>query len=277
MNCFAAEVPKIVVGLPTNRRMSQDIRPMYDALELEGDKSVLRSRFVEGVEFWERRASDIARSVKENVCQLGVLGDDMAIENGLLPPSRSMYETMFSGNEPSVYIPPFYYLPQNKVAGLILGDDVWVTLFARMDLKKRYMFPDRLIPAGTIASSYPNLTRALLARFDYDGRLKVAPFEGSIEAVVANRDDPEIVGGVDVVRTGDTMRRFDLIDMNRLMRSCVGLWRSPRYIRGLESPNMRVCEQRMNEVICAIRERLGDIVETCSVPAPAEDDFFAAT
>jgi ATP phosphoribosyltransferase len=255
--------PEIKIGYPANTRMAEDCRPISELLEFEkGELGTFRSRFLPDAEFCPRRVSDIGRFVKSGIFELGIIGDDTACEVGLeisgwsqeiLEQARRIKEQEKKKPFDSV-LEQYLYYPENRVARLRLGDPIFMTLFARREKKDAFPSPNQLFGVnGKIATSYPRLAEKSLRLSNYLQPVKIEKYDGQIEAIVANQDDPQIVGGLDLVRTGRTMERFGLVSYGSIMESKPGIWRSPVLTTDARK------KTKIEETIAALKERLSEI------------------
>lgn len=253
----------IKIGYPANSCMADDLKPAAELLELEGKQGILRSRFIPGAEFLPRRVMDIARCVRNGLFTAGFIGDDTACEEDLeisSPDSVSFpalalaffddLEDMYApalGQKRRFNVRPYLFSPERRIARFCFGDPAFMTLFSRPDIMP-FQTPSLLLSSGKIATSYPNLARKAL-RLSNKFRLPdLALFDGKIEAVVANRDDPDIVAGFDIVRTGKTLEEFGLRQYGAVMESQPGLWRTSAIFR--DEVN------RISDTIDALKDRL---------------------
>ena len=255
------KTPEIPIGIPTNRNTAKDIGPLREALELNSSNGTLRSRYVPDAFFRSLRMQDIARFVRKGIFPLGILGDDMACEENLEIPGWSpkileqAQRLLAAGRSESTAPEPYLFYPKNRVFQLNLGDPTFMTLFTRPDVRERMRFPYELLRAGKIATSYPNLARKALRYSNLLQPVGTENFDGQIESIVAIGDDPGVVGGLDVSRTGESIRKLGLSSYGSVMESRVGLWQSPRSPR-FQSETIN----QVSDVIATLMERLKDFI-----------------
>ncbi|OGJ43573.1 hypothetical protein A3I58_04025 [Candidatus Peregrinibacteria bacterium RIFCSPLOWO2_02_FULL_39_10] len=236
--------------------MAEDCAPIRDVLELEGSQGAFRSRFVPDAVFRSLRVADIARFLKRGIFQLGIIGDDTACEEdleiqGFSSKILAQLDRVRSKTEATTELEPYIFCPVNRKAILNLGEPTCMTLFARPDVKGTLPFPNRLLSSGRIATSYPNLAGKALRISNDMNPVSVETFDGKIESIVANGDDKNIVGGFDLVRTGNTLDEFGLVKYGSVAESRPGIWQTPSLIT---DQSMR---SGVADVLAILRERLG--------------------
>jgi len=205
---------KMIVGIPSNGRMEEDCAPFSDALALEGGDGLYESPYIPGVAFRKMRATDIARFLREGIYCLGILGDDTAVEADL---------------------------DGNRIASFKV-EPVTLSVIAREESPSP--------PAeGRIITSYPNATRKLIGS-EYKQLAIDGQIAGKVESVVRYGDVPNVWGAVDVVRTGDTLKRFNLTRVDDLLTSRPGIWRSPK----LDPRTKNRVEDKIGKICEKIRE-----------------------
>ena len=247
----------IVIGLPSNSNMAADCSPIREVLELErrpdAPPNVMRSRLIDGAEFCTLRVEDIADFIRRGVFSFGVIGDDTACEADLdispLPGStRSLLDEIQDITQRAKSCPrsssleSYPLFPKNRILRFEnLCPSIYLTLFARPDIKAACPSPSQLFGAGTIATSYPKLAIKALQysnllpcpTYSDPGAQSFVPpsvsfFRGKIESLVATRYDKEIVGGFDVTRTGKTIEACGLERYGNVLESRPGLWQTAR-------------------------------------------------
>lgn len=211
----------IKIGFPTNSRTGQDCLPLKEALELTGKENILRSPFLSDAVFRVLRVIDIARFIRMGIFQLGIIGDDIAIENSLeIPFAKEGQDGLVMGPRTTS---PLVVYPENRVASFKgLDASTYLTLMIREEELSSYPSSEILRRAGVIATSYPTCAYKLL---DWKGGMFIC--DGQTESIVRNQDVPGTVAGLDVVKRGETMRLFRLFPYSTLLESSPGLWKSP--------------------------------------------------
>lgn len=186
---------EITIALPTNSRIADDIKPLREALRLEGKQGVSRSPDFKNARFRDIRAQDIARLFALGLMDIGITGRDLMLEK-LFEVSTSTAGMVFEVCEICSDKKPA------QMSFLGRGGDF-------------YRFIDNSFrPQGSkVVTSYPELTRASvlpgLQRF-LGRTLQIQIADGKIESLVSNQDFGPTVGGVDLVRSGKTASEFGL-------------------------------------------------------------------
>lgn len=181
----------IKIGFPTNSRIAADCAPLREALEFEGKEGAFTSRFVPDAVFRTARVKDIARFIKDGLYGAGIIGLDTGSEAGL------------SVNYPSL----------NKSDIFKLGQPSRLILFAKEENREYFTKTDTSGVANIkkVLTKYPNTGRSALYYRLANPVIFDDQVDGQIESIVANGDMPGVVGGFDVVRTGETIKSYNLV------------------------------------------------------------------
>lgn len=198
----------IKIGIPVNSRLQEDCSPVADFLEFKKSLyGVIQSRFVPNALFYPLRVRTIAKYVRERTLDLGILGEDTAIDEDL---EYSVLKC-FSLNK----------LPATALC----------LLMRKEDAAQNRSFNE-------ILTSYPKATKKIL-----DPKCPVITEEGQIEFQLRNFGD-RFGAAVDIVRSGQTTKKFGLVAVTTLLQSRPGLWK-------VQYPS-----QQINDTENSIRERL---------------------
>lgn len=239
---------QILMGYPKNSRLERACNPIRDALDLTEDSGTFQSPYLPGVSIRPRRVSDMARFIRRGIFSIGILGDDSAFEAGLeYPLTDNRDETRVLALGPKT-VDPRILFPSNKIATLKkLNIPTWLTLMIREE--EFDQFPDirSLLSTGTIVTSFPT---SCMKVFNMRGQFM--PADGQIESMVRNQDIPSTVGGVDIVKTGETMKKFRLLPYSTIMESNPGIWKSPRIPEDMEN--------QITDTISVLKERLSPYI-----------------
>lgn len=222
----------IKIGLPVNSNLAKDCAPINDLLELRTSKSgALNSELITGVEFLPLRVRKIAEYIAGGILQLGILGDDTAVDFNLdMPINRSTY-------------------PQKKLFSLDKLPKSRFSLLTRQETPAEEISDFLSGGEGKLVTSYPRLSNKTLfpsQRYQSD---RIEKSDGQNERLL--RAMPErFIAATDIVRSGDTARAFDL-NFQTLMESGPGLWRSV-YLDRRDQQILDTAEQ--------LRERLAPLI-----------------
>lgn len=270
-------IEPIIIGLPTNTRLAEDCRPIKEALELEGKMGRFTSPYVPDAVFRTGRARDIVLRLRDNIFGLGIIGDDTALDMDLergmqtnksdiklpCPDAKFTFEIPRTCHGTDwdiqrkyeyVKIIPCNVTAQNKLASFNVSDPSILSVLRRAeDVNK-----EDSTAKGIFLTSYPTLSDKIIKRTprlrDYfKSKTLDSKVDGQIEAIVRNRDISNIIGGIDVVRSGKTLKEFDLVP-SYLFESRTGLWTSPAI-----APSQT---KQMSDVLGALQERLASFLET---------------
>lgn len=201
MEIITNNIEPVKIGWPANSRLAEDCAPLRDALGLTGEKGRLTSPYVPGAVFRSVRVRDIAKFLRSGIYDLGILGDDTGSEMDL-----GISYRRFDVGAPTEF-----------------------TFFVKEE-ERDQQWPN---PVGKVLTQYPNLARKLTDPitdgFDNFGNVEFSDeVDGQIESIVRNGDIPNVIGGMDIVRTGATMRSYGLVPVLRLLKSRPGLWKKPQ-------------------------------------------------
>lgn len=210
---------EIIIGLPSNSRMRKDLEPYEQALEIKRDGIRFTSPLIRGASFRGNPVADIARCLIAGVYQLGILGDDTAIENNLEKVEDQL-------GLPVSLAKDLVIRPADKVFDFPVGETC-MTLLVKPEMLKGITELYELLQSGYIATSYPNLARKIFSR-KYKTFPLIYPLTGQVENFVANNDRGDIVGGYDIVRSGETAKKAGLVPYLPTLISRPGLWKTPQ-------------------------------------------------
>lgn len=210
---------EIIIGLPTNSRMKKDLEPYEQVLEIKREGARFTSPLFRNVSFRANPVADIATCLITGVYQLGILGDDTAIENNMEKEENEL-------GRPVALAKDLIIRPADKVFDFPVGETC-MTLLVKPEMIKGITELYELFQRGYIATSYPNLARKTFSR-KYNTFPRVYPLTGQVENFVANNDRGDIVGGYDIVKSGETARKAGLIPYLPTLISRPGLWKTPQ-------------------------------------------------
>lgn len=187
---------EITIAIPTNSRITEDISPFREALRLEGKQGVYRSSDFKNARFRDLRAQDIARLLALGLLNIGITGRDIMLEK--------LFEIVAPVRD-SIF----------EICEIRAGKPAKMSLLGRSEDSSYGILGDRFRPNGSlIVTSYPELTKAAVL----DGlekylsrRLTIQTADGKVEGLVRNQDFGPTVGGVDLVRSGDSAREYGLL------------------------------------------------------------------
>lgn len=214
----------IKIGIPSNNRISQDCKPLFELLKLEGPQDKQTSPYVPNVVFRSGRVNDIAQFLRKGIFEFGILGDDTAIENGLVYTGQRGKPEPIDAN--AIYIGEDKYLINTggKVSTFNLPETNLV-LFAKPENLEGINFPYELLAKGKMATPYPRTAESILSRL-YMRIPELLVNQGGTESIVANGDG-KVILGYDVMRTGETIKGLGLVPWKSTVKSYPGLWKSP--------------------------------------------------
>ena len=244
----------IRIGIPVNSRLAEDCVPIADLLEFGPERNgVLTSSALQEAQFYPLRVRTIGQYINNMIIQLGILGDDTAVDMNLDKPSapsssRSEVVDFYPPGEPGRWI-----LPARKVLTF------WGLPLTRFSLLTRREDSEEQIKAvlqgacsGRIVTSYTSLTcKALFPKSDPWAGTVIEKSDGQNERLLRSMPD-RFIAATDIVRSGATAAEFDLDD-NMLMLSRTGLWRAI-YWDERDKKVLDVAEQ--------LRERLKPLLST---------------
>lgn len=168
----------------TKGRLEKDTVALFDRMGLDTSAVKDKGRRLilpvgEGVEVVLAKAADVITYVEHGVCDLGVVGKDTIAESG-----GSFYEILDLG-----FAAAGSLWPRRRIATFSPG-----------------------YAAKTVASKYPNVSRAYFGRKGMD--VRIIKIEGSVElAPLLGLAD----GIVDIVETGSTLRENGLAVVEDVM------------------------------------------------------------
>lgn len=272
----------LIVGIPANSRLAEDCKPLLKTLELQGEYGRMVSPLVPSAVFRRLRVKDVARFVRDGIFSLGILGDDTAFEEGVIQPQfKQVRPYGYSEDvmpEYKPWTPDEYYdryvfqksplsikaLPwridcQNKFASFAIKRPSVLSFFVR-DEDLPSVTRDLRInplprPEGVLVTSYPNIVKSLTQQrqdIDFSAMEVDSNVNRQVESIVRNGDIPNVVGGVDIVKSGRTLEEFGLTRVLNLMESRPGLWSSPSI------PEDKAAQ--LEDVVSALRERLRSFI-----------------
>lgn len=212
----------IKIGIPSNNRISQDCRPLFELLNLNGPEDKQTSPYIPGAIFRQMRVNDIAQFLRKGIFDMGILGDDTALENGLVD-TKLPYDAT-QKDRGSIYIGENKRINAPKKAIDLNLPATDLVLFGKPKDLDGVLFGYQMTGWAKIATPYPRTAERILSRL-YGRYPRIIPNEGKTESIVANNDGGALLG-YDVVRTGDTLKRFGLKPWRTTVKSYPGLWES---------------------------------------------------
>lgn len=245
---------ELVIGIPTNSRMVEDLAPLRDIMRLEGKQGVLKSPDFPNARFRELRSQDIAKilaSLYPSPMEFGIVGKDIMIEAFLPILDAWTYE---SGVSRSTMV--------QEVFGLDIGAEVELRALIRSEEKFNPQ------PINIVVTPYPNITakafedglRKFLGIFAgiQTRRIRLQNVAGKTESLIRNEDFGPTIAGIDLVRSGNTAKEFGLKTYGKaLLVSRPGLYKKI----GNSDPNL------VMDFLCFFKERL----KTAGIPILNEE------
>ncbi len=221
------------IGFPKNTRLGQDLAPVRELLKLnERADGNLCTDLIPNAIFRQRRVQDIARLMDGGELDIGFAADDILAE--YVRPSRDIEKIRLNVGELVQLCLLIREEDREKFDEMVAISKLnpWKSM------SMSWVDPKRFISNLALLTSYPNITEQELAmQYNYeelDGntakstplpprsllqslnrasgeRLVVRQVAGQTESMLRNRDVWNALGAVDIVRTGGTAARYQLM------------------------------------------------------------------
>ncbi len=217
----------VTLALPTEKRLKTDICNASETLDIESINSAIsRSKIIPELRIVEARCVDIVKMLRSGIVDLGIIGDDKAIESGGDKYGFSSWPNSFGMRQMGLKL--------DKPAEMRY-------LFRKEDCP---MSPEDFYDGETLKSvvtPYPNcLSRAVY--FEKPGEVlpfdlrdknilrallpsRVLQVDGQTEAYLRSELYSDLAFGFDLVRSGRTAEKYGLIPSEKaVFVAYPGLW-----------------------------------------------------
>lgn len=248
-NLFIFMKPEVLkIGLPTNSRLSEDLKPFTDALGLEGKNGRMRAKGLEGAEFRLLRVQDIASFLRRGLLNIGLTGLDVMIEESL--PLRDSGDSSREGEIQNIF--SIKAGEPTRMTLLMRAEekkefDDW-SQFKKKNRRKRFLQREKFGKNSmNIVTSYPRIVNASVLpglndyfnpAVKYSGPLRglirplssliqvlVQEVGGKAEEIVRNGDFPGKSVALDIVKSGKTAKECNLVPFGEpILESTPGIF-----------------------------------------------------
>lgn len=269
------------IGFPINSRLAEDLAPLRDVLTLEGKRGCFVAKGLKGSVFRMLRVQDIARMLRRNTLQAGIVGLDIMIEDNLeekIPvPYRSL-PCAYWRNEVPEMISRNLCREIENILTLSAGKPTEMTVLVRPeDFVTMPIGEITTIIAGlkdaeaTVVTSYPNIARAsvvpglkreFLRRDEpFPITVRVEEVAGKVEEIVRNADFEGANMGLDIVRSGETAKACNL----QVFGAPVVISSPGLYILKPEKLSRNPPSDQIEDVIQFLKEKFDEAgIQTCA-------------
>lgn len=267
----------LIVGIPTNEKLAEDLAPFTDSLELEGSQGRLTSPKFESAIFRPLRAQGIARFLcdgRASRMDVGIVGTDTMVEKMLANSVRTQCINQLVGD---VFArPPVSEVEVGRIANIDTPPTRLEVLIREEDEEKlqKWAEGDADVwkePSPAIVTSYPNIAQVFVfkALSDFVKRQigeagsnyspcmsSVIEVRGQVESILRNSDIiiPKVCFGLDIIRSGKTVREFGLKTFGEsVLVSRPGLW-----VKDAQYAD-KIPKNQLEDFMAFIRERFAAV------------------
>ncbi|MFC1655389.1 hypothetical protein ACFL3C_00805 [Patescibacteria group bacterium] len=238
-----------IVGIPKNTRLKEDVQPILNkALKLEDcNNGIWRSPFLDDTRFVEMKIADLIMALRRRFVDLALISDDKGLEEEAKPKNEERMERCFGLRieKPPVMRALVREEDKDKMTDRIFGA----------------YYKEPVYSGEKAVTSYPELMR-------YYVRTKLGKLlqscniwkvDGQVESFMRNGVLPNTVLAYDIVRSGDTARKFGLVPVDAdqtcdpAYKAYPSFWRNERLL-----PYQK---KYIQKVLPEIMLRLGSEVE----------------
>lgn len=246
----------VTLALSTEKRLRTDMGNALEAIDIEAMTSAIsRSKIIPELRIVEARCPDIAKMLRARVIDLGIIGDDKAIEIGGDKYGSSSWPNRFGDRQFGLKLDDpaqMRYLFRKEDYPMKAGDEKSskrvVTPYPNCFSRAVYFEkPGEVLPFDFSGS---NLFRALLP-----GR--VLQVDGQTEAYLRSELYRDLAFGFDLVRSGKTAEKYGLIPSERAAFAAYpGLWAASSN-KTMSFGSYMNLEPRVEDCVEKLRERFG--------------------
>lgn len=259
------------IGLPTNSRLNEDLKPFITSLALEGRNGRMKASGLANAEFRMLRVQDIATFLRRGILDLGIVGLDVMVEEVLSDGKNNKRSegSVEDFRDDKGDIVNAFSIDAGEVTKMTLlmsegereATEDWSRLSDPAVYSRKVPYDN---PQINIVTSYPKIARASIARNlqDYfsptcpknDVPFRIAwvfiqEVAGKVEEIVTNRDFPGQSFGLDIVKSGKTAKECGLVAFGEpVLESRPGLYAFEREGRRFKN--------QIQDGIAFLREKL---------------------